>query len=92
MAAEFSPFAAGRSEPGSSTPFVLKRVASASTPAGFQSLTSGGVGGAAPSKPAPCETGPGHDPVVTLQREGDRVTGIRITCRCGEVIDLACVY
>lgn len=90
MSAAFSPFTAGRSEPGSSTPFVLKRVASASTPAGFQALASGGK--AAPPKPPPCETGSGHDPEVTLQREGDRVTGIRITCRCGEVIDLACVY
>src|SRR5690349_10118089 len=25
-------------------------------------------------------------PVVTLQREGDRVTGIRVECACGQVI------
>ena len=31
-------------------------------------------------------------PVVTLQREGDRVTQIRIQCVCGQVIDLECVY
>ena len=43
---------------------------------------------------------PGHgqgaagsrQPVVTLQRDGDRVTGIRIECSCGQVIDLACSY
>ena len=31
-------------------------------------------------------------PSVTLQREGDVVTGIRIQCGCGRVIELACVY
>jgi hypothetical protein len=32
------------------------------------------------------------DPRVSIQREGDLVTGIRIQCSCGQVIDLACVY
>ena len=31
-------------------------------------------------------------PVVTVQRDGDRVTGIRIVCTCGQTIDLSCVY
>ena len=31
-------------------------------------------------------------PVVTLQREGDRVTGIRVECQCGQVIELGCSY
>jgi len=31
-------------------------------------------------------------PVVTLQREGDRVTGIRVECGCGQVIELVCSY
>lgn len=31
-------------------------------------------------------------PVVTLKREGDLVTGIRIHCACGQVIELACSY
>ena len=31
-------------------------------------------------------------PVVTLQREGERITGIRIECVCGQVIELACSY
>jgi hypothetical protein len=30
--------------------------------------------------------------VVTLRRNGDVVSGIRIQCKCGQVIDLACVY
>jgi len=32
------------------------------------------------------------DPRVSLQRDGDQVSGIRIQCGCGQVIDLACVY
>lgn len=32
------------------------------------------------------------DPRVSIQREGDQVTGIRIHCGCGQVIDLACIY
>lgn len=36
--------------------------------------------------PQPCE------PRVTLQREGDRITGIQIQCSCGQVIDLKCAY
>ena len=31
-------------------------------------------------------------PVVTLQRDGERITGIRIECICGQVIELACSY
>jgi hypothetical protein len=31
-------------------------------------------------------------PVVTLDREGERVTGIRIECVCGQVIELTCSY
>lgn len=31
-------------------------------------------------------------PVVTLRREGDQLTGIRIECTCGKVIELDCLY
>ncbi len=31
-------------------------------------------------------------PTVTLQREGDKVVGIRVECGCGQVIELACAY
>lgn len=34
----------------------------------------------------PCE------PRVTVQRDGDRVTQLRIQCTCGQIMDLACVY
>jgi len=32
------------------------------------------------------------EPRVTLQRDGDRVTHIRIQCTCGLIMDLACIY
>jgi hypothetical protein len=32
------------------------------------------------------------EPRLTLQRDGDRVTSIRIQCTCGQMMDLACVY
>ena len=35
---------------------------------------------------------PPCDPRVTLQREGDRITAIKIQCSCGQVIDLTCAY
>jgi hypothetical protein len=31
-------------------------------------------------------------PAVTLEREGDRVTHIRIHCTCGQVVELECAY
>ena len=32
------------------------------------------------------------EPRVTVQRDGDRVTHLRVQCSCGQVLDLACVY
>jgi hypothetical protein len=31
-------------------------------------------------------------PTVTLQRKGEAVSGIRIQCGCGEVIELTCLH
>ena len=31
-------------------------------------------------------------PEITLQREGDRITQIRIQCGCGQLIELGCQY
>lgn len=41
---------------------------------------------------APETPRPPTPPKVTFQRDGDRITGIRIECGCGEVIELACEY
>ena len=36
--------------------------------------------------------GLGAKPIITLERDGERVTGIRIECVCGQVIELTCSY
>ncbi len=41
-----------------------------------------------PAAPAACAT----KPTVTLQRTGDIVSGIRVQCGCGQVVDLNCIY
>jgi hypothetical protein len=48
-----------------------------------------------PASKAPAATRALQDceqPKVTMQREGDKVTSIRIECSCGQVIDLSCIY
>ena len=52
----------------------------------FHSMESSAAAGDANHRAAICE------PRVTVQRDGDRVAGIRIQCSCGQVIDLACAY
>ena len=45
--------------------------------------------------PAPAESS-NHkkicEPRVSVQRDGDRVSSIRIQCGCGQVMDVACLY
>lgn len=52
----------------------------------FQTLES--------SAPAPAGLAPGKncEPRLSVQRDGDRITGIRIQCTCGQVLDVACLY
>jgi len=62
---------------------------STAKPASFQSLES--------QRPLASKGGNGADkrigePRVTVQRDGDRVTHLRIQCTCGQIMDLACVY
>ena len=42
-----------------------------------------------PAPPTPRTPAP---PKISLTRDGDRVTHIRIECSCGEVVELACEY
>lgn len=44
--------------------------------------------GAGSSEPA----APASQPRIELQREGDRISLIRVHCTCGQVIELACSY
>jgi hypothetical protein len=84
MSDSFSPLFAGRPSNGGSRSLRV------------QVLSAGGLTplSAAP-KHAPAETGPcaeGGAVKVSLDKQGDTVTGIRIECGCGQVIQLACVY
>ena len=65
---------------------------------GFQlKVMPTGEAGSAPAAAFPHDHTAGSppalsQPVVTLQREGEKVIGIRIACICGQVIELACAY
>jgi hypothetical protein len=52
----------------------------------FQSLEAALPGGGQRPAKRSCE------PQLSLQRDGGRVTSIRIQCTCGQTIDLACIY
>jgi len=52
----------------------------------FQSLESLRPVGLTGAEKKTCE------PHISVQRDGDRVTHLRIQCTCGQIIDLACVY
>jgi hypothetical protein len=53
----------------------------------FQSLEQ-----LAPAPTAPSNHKKSCEPRVSVQRDGDRVTSIRIQCTCGQVMDVACLY
>jgi hypothetical protein len=63
--------------------FQISVIPHTEQPHGFQSLEKGmPIAGVKKN----CE------PHLSLQRNGDRVTNIRIQCSCGQTIDLACLY
>jgi hypothetical protein len=57
--------------------------------AGFQSLELQRPAALAGKNGAEKKIG---EPRVTVQRDGDRVTHLRIQCPCGQIMDLACLY
>lgn len=94
MTAAFAPLAlpAGGRSNGSSA-FRLKVLPQATTAPAFKAFQT------APAPVAPPPQPPKHEahkasspPKVTLQRDGERVTHIRVECSCGEVFELACEY
>lgn len=54
----------------------------------FQSVAAAVI----PSVASPAAHATHGEPKVTLQRDGNRVTGIHIQCACGQVMELSCVY
>jgi hypothetical protein len=45
-----------------------------------------------PASPAPAVPSSCANVAVELKRDGERITQIRVHCKCGEVIELACDY
>ena len=74
---------------GENREFRVTVIPQAASAKAFQTLEQAGVGGgtaAGPDNAKACE------PRLSLQRDGGRVTSIRIQCSCGQVMDLACLY
>jgi len=67
-------------------PAIRTRLASASPASEFSPALSAGP---PETKPLAAHSG---EVKVELKRDGDRVSQIRIHCRCGEVIELDCSY
>jgi hypothetical protein len=77
----FTPLATVTGSPGENESSRLKVLTQTESKPAFEPMPLAGA-----SEPA-CTV-----PAMTLQRTGDVVTGIRIQCGCGQVIDLACNY
>lgn len=93
MTDAFAPLALpASSRPAEGAVFRLKVIPQASAAPvfkPFQPPLNPAAGSATPARHEAHSLGP---PKVTLQRDGDRVTHIRLECACGEVFELACVY
>jgi hypothetical protein len=84
MSDTFTPFVTVPVSTGETAMFLLKVLPQAEAKAVFEPLPDG----AKPEPPAKACS----PPSVTLQRQGETVSGIRIECGCGQVIELACVF
>jgi hypothetical protein len=65
----------------------VKVLAQAESKSAFAPLVAGASAGAANIPLTAC-----GQPKLTLQRQGDVVSVIRVECGCGQVIELKCVY
>ncbi len=85
----FVPFGPGTGglpkNPG--TPPNLKVIPAASGAEAFSPLHAGTA-----NHPHGTTNGTGAASRITLQKDGERITSIRIECSCGEVIELGCHY
>ncbi len=85
MAGEFIPFLA-----------AVKGAGAGAVPArSFAPISAAGSGGTNPAaKTAPAiATAHAHrDVQIEVKRDGERISQIRIQCRCGELIELDCEY
>jgi len=84
MTDTFLPLVTAPVSAGESALLQLKVLPQAEAKAIFEPMPEGGR----PERPAKAC----GQPSVTLQRQGEVVSGIRIECGCGQVIELACAY
>ncbi|MBX3747516.1 MAG: hypothetical protein KF833_19575 [Verrucomicrobiae bacterium] len=95
MPADFVPLAVPAhraADPGGFRVRVLPPPGDSPAPA-FAPLHCHPPAAAAAETAAPASTpAPVTPPQVTLRRDGDRVTGVRVVCGCGQVLDLELVY
>jgi hypothetical protein len=87
----FVPLAAASPRPASERREFRATVISPSSQAQpFQSIAAAAA--VIPSAANPAAHVAHGEPKVTLQRNGNQVTGIHIQCSCGQVMELSCVY
>jgi hypothetical protein len=84
MTNTFVPFVTMPVPAAETAPPPLKAPPQAQARAVFEPLPESGQP-AAPAKNC-------GQPSVTLQRQGEVISGIRVECGCGQVIELACAY
>jgi hypothetical protein len=83
----FIPLAVGPAAKGKMEEFHLLVAAHPEKARRLSDSNLAGIGVAAGSAvPVGCE------PRITVQKEGECITGIHIQCSCGQVIDLKCAY
>jgi len=72
---------------GESREFRIQVIPQPHSAPAFQALEP-----ASPQETGAAPGGKNCEPRLLLQREGDRITSIRVQCSCGQIMDLACVY
>ena len=95
-AVEFVPFepaiSQGPAEPGPRLKVVPKPGSGSPSPPDFTPVDSTSGTPIATTSSHHTHGTAGASPIVSLQRDGDRITVIRVECSCGQVIELNCSY
>jgi hypothetical protein len=84
----FVPLTAAPSS-GENREFRVTVIPQAGSAQPFQTLEQVAAGA---TENAPLNAKKNCEPRLSLQRDGERITNIRIQCTCGQMLDLACVY
>jgi hypothetical protein len=74
--------------PGDRAEFKVTVISQPGPAQNFQPLSATAVSSIANAAPKT----PAGEPKVSVQRDGNRVTGIHVHCSCGQLTELSCVY